>query len=108
MEALENEASGTVNVGSESESVRATRGGELAVGWGSRVRSAEASWTAPAVAELPAAEADGIVSRLLLGAVSGGQPLLLTRRGRPAAVLCDPDTWAELEQLAGESLEASA
>jgi prevent-host-death family protein len=60
------------------------------------------------VAELPAAEADGIVSRVLLEAVSGGQPLLLTRRGRPAAVLCDPDTWAELEELAGESLEASA
>jgi prevent-host-death family protein len=78
------------------------------VGWGSRVRSGEAAWTAPALAELPAADADGIISRLLLEAVSGGQPLLLTRRGRPAAVLCDPDTWAELEELAGESLEASA
>jgi prevent-host-death family protein len=34
----------------------------------------------------------------------GGQPLLLTRRGRPAAVLLDPDSWAELEQLADEAL----
>jgi prevent-host-death family protein len=57
---------------------------------------------------LPATEAHGVVSRVLLEAVSGGQPLLLTRRGRPAAVLCDPDTWAELEELASESLEASA
>ena len=87
--------------------MRATRRGDWR--WlGSRVTSGEASWTAPAVAGLPAAEADGIVSRVLLEAVSGGQPLLLTRRGRPAAVLCDPDTWAELEELAGKSLEASA
>jgi prevent-host-death family protein len=53
---------------------------------------------------LPAAEADGVVSRVLLEAVSGGQPLLLTRRGRPAAVLVDPDSWAELELLAAEAL----
>ena len=51
-----------------------------------------------------ATEADGVVSRLLLEAVSGGQPLLLTRRGRPAAVLLDLDSWAELEQLADEAL----
>jgi prevent-host-death family protein len=53
---------------------------------------------------LPATEADGVVSRVLLEAVSGGQPLLLTRRGRPAAVLVDPDSWAELELLAAEAL----
>ena len=53
---------------------------------------------------LPAAEARGAVSRVLLDAVSGGQPLLLTRRGRPAAVLVDPDSWAELEQLAADAL----
>ena len=53
---------------------------------------------------LPAAEADGVVSRVLLEAVSGGQPLLLTRRGRPAGVLVDPDSWAELQLLAAEAL----
>jgi prevent-host-death family protein len=57
---------------------------------------------------LPAAEADGVVSRLLLDAVSGGQPLLLTRRGRPAAVLVDPDSWAELELLAADALLPAA
>jgi prevent-host-death family protein len=36
--------------------------------------------------------------------VSGGQPLLLTRRGHPTAVLVDPDSWAELEQLAADAL----
>ena len=55
---------------------------------------------------LPATEASGVVSRVLLDAVSGGQPLLLTRRGRPAAVLVDPDSWAELEQLADDALVA--
>ena len=55
---------------------------------------------------LPATEADGVVSRVLLDAVSGGQPLLLTRRGRPAAVLVDADSWAELEQLASDALVA--
>jgi len=54
---------------------------------------------------LPATEADGVVSRVLLEAVSGGQPLMLTRRGRPAAVLVDPDSWAELELLAAEALQ---
>ncbi len=53
---------------------------------------------------LVAAEASGVISRLLLDAVSGGQPLLLTRRGRPAAVLVDPDSWAELEQLAADAV----
>jgi prevent-host-death family protein len=53
---------------------------------------------------LPAAETSGAVSRLLLDAVAGGQPLLLTRRGRPAAVLVDSDSWAELEQLAADAL----
>jgi prevent-host-death family protein len=55
-----------------------------------------------------AAEARGVISRLLLDAVSGGQPLLLTRRGRPAAVLVDPDSWAELEQLAADALVLAA
>ena len=53
---------------------------------------------------LPATEAAGMISRVLLDAVSGGQPLLLTRRGRPAAVLVDADSWAELEQLASDAL----
>jgi prevent-host-death family protein len=47
-----------------------------------------------------------VISRVLLDAVSGGQPLLLTRRGRPAAVLVDADSWAELEQLASDALVA--
>ena len=55
---------------------------------------------------LPATEAAGVISRALLDAVSGGQPLLLTRRGRPAAVLVDADSWAELEQLASDALFA--
>jgi len=59
-------------------------------------------------AALPATESDGVVSRLLLDAVSGGQPLLLTRRGRPAAVLVDPDSWAELELLAADALLPAA
>jgi prevent-host-death family protein len=45
-----------------------------------------------------------VVSRVLLDAVSGGQPLLLTRRGRPAVVLVDPDSWAELELTAADAL----
>lgn len=53
---------------------------------------------------LPAAEARGVVSRILLDAIAGGQPLPLTRRGRPAAVLVDPDSWAELEQLTADAL----
>jgi prevent-host-death family protein len=68
-----------------------------------RSMDADAGWDA-----LPAAEADGVVSRLLLDAVSGGQPLLLTRRGRPAAVLVDPDSWAELELLAADALLPAA
>jgi len=55
---------------------------------------------------LPTTEAVGVISRALLDAVSGGQPLLLTRRGRPAAVLVDADSWAELEQLASDALVA--
>jgi prevent-host-death family protein len=49
-----------------------------------------------------------VISRVLLDAVSGGQPLLLTRRGRPTAVLVDPDSWAELEQLAADALVPAA
>ena len=45
-----------------------------------------------------------MISGVLLEAVSGGQPLLLTRRGRAAAVPVDPDSWAEMELLAAEAL----
>jgi prevent-host-death family protein len=55
---------------------------------------------------LPATEAAGVISGVLLDAVSGGQPLLLTRRGRRTAVLVDADSWAELEQLASDALVA--
>ena len=64
--------------------------------------------TYAATAALPATEATGVISRVLLDAVSGGQPLLLTRRGRPTAVLVDPDSWAELEQLAADALVPAA
>ena len=33
-------------------------------------------------------------------AVSGGQPVVLTREGRPAAVVVDLDSWQEVETLA--------
>lgn len=46
----------------------------------------------------------GVLSRALLDAASGGEPLLLHHRGRLAGVLIDPDTWAELECLAGDAL----
>ena len=42
----------------------------------------------------------GVLSRGLLDAVAGGQPLLLHQRGRLRAVLIDADSWAELEALA--------
>ena len=40
-------------------------------------------------------------------AVSGGQPVLLVRRGRPAAVVLDYESWQEVEELArgGEGVE---
>ena len=33
-------------------------------------------------------------------AVSGGQPVLLVRRGKPAAVVLDYESWQEVEELA--------
>jgi len=40
-------------------------------------------------------------------AVSGGQPVLLVRRGKPAAVVLDYESWQEVEELArgGEGAE---
>jgi len=40
-------------------------------------------------------------------AVSGGQPVLLVRRGKPAAVVLDYESWQEVEELArgGEGVE---
>jgi PHD/YefM family antitoxin component YafN of YafNO toxin-antitoxin module len=46
----------------------------------------------------------GLISRPFLDAASGGQPLLVHHRGHVAAVLLDPDTYAELESLATEAL----
>lgn len=46
----------------------------------------------------------GVLSRALLDAASGGEPLLLHHHGRLAGVLVDPDTWAELESLAAEAI----
>ena len=48
----------------------------------------------------PGVVVPGVLSRGLLDAVAGGQPLLLHQRGRLRAVLIDPDSWAELEALA--------
>ena len=45
-------------------------------------------WGLPAVGE---------VSEWLLAVVAGGQPVVLTRAGRPAAVVVDVDTYAEWE-----------
>jgi prevent-host-death family protein len=40
-------------------------------------------------------------------AVSGGQPVLLVRRGKPAAVVLDYESWQEVEELArgGDGVE---
>lgn len=48
----------------------------------------------------PGVALPGVLSRGLLDAVAGGQPLLLHQGGRLRAVLLDADTWAELEALA--------
>ena len=48
----------------------------------------------------PGVALPGVLSRGLLDAVDGGQPLLLHHGGRLRAVLLDADTWAELEALA--------
>jgi hypothetical protein len=41
----------------------------------------------------------GVLSRALLDAVAGGEALVLRHRGEVRAVLVDPDTWAELQDL---------
>jgi prevent-host-death family protein len=78
----------------------------MAMGRVVRTRGETRNYKAIVAGGLPATEAAGVISRVLLDVVSGGQPLLLTRRGRPAAVLVDPDSWAELEQLAADALVA--
>lgn len=45
-----------------------------------------------------------MLSSAFLERVAGGQPLLLWKRGRLAAVLLDPDSYAELESLLDEAL----
>jgi prevent-host-death family protein len=42
----------------------------------------------------------GEVAEALWEAVSGGQPVALTRRGRAAAVLVDAETYAEMVRAA--------
>jgi PHD/YefM family antitoxin component YafN of YafNO toxin-antitoxin module len=37
-------------------------------------------------------------------AVAGGQPVLLVRNGRPAAVMLDYESWQEVEALASEPI----
>jgi prevent-host-death family protein len=39
----------------------------------------------------------GELAASLATAISGGQPVLLTDHGRPAAVLVDWDSWQELQ-----------
>jgi prevent-host-death family protein len=78
----------------------------MAMGRVGRTRGEMRNHDAYVAGGLPTTEAAGVISRVLLDAVSGGQPLLLTRRGRPAAVLVDADSWAELEQLASDALVA--
>lgn len=41
-------------------------------------------------------------SEAIWEAVSGGQPVLLVRGGRPAAVVLDYESWQEIEALVGE------
>ena len=50
----------------------------------------------------------GLVSAAFLQRVSGGQPLLLRRGGHVAAVLLDPDSYAELQATIAELLDAEA
>ena len=50
----------------------------------------------------------GLVSAAFLQRVSGGQPLLLRRSGHVAAVLLDPDTYAELQAAIAELLDTEA
>ena len=50
----------------------------------------------------------GVLSRALLEAASDGEPLLLHRGGRLAAVLVNPETFAELEVAATELLAQGA
>ena len=51
----------------------------------------------------------GLVSAAFLQRVSGGQPLLLLRRGGGvAAVLLDPDSYAELQAAIAELLDTEA
>ena len=47
----------------------------------------------------------GLVSAAFLHRVSGGQPLLLRRGGHVAAVLLDPDSYAELRAAVAELLD---
>jgi hypothetical protein len=46
----------------------------------------------------------GLVSAAFLQRISGGQPLLLRRGGHVAAVLLDPDSYAELQAAIAELL----
>jgi PHD/YefM family antitoxin component YafN of YafNO toxin-antitoxin module len=50
----------------------------------------------------------GLVSAAFLQRVSGGQPLLLRRGGHVAAVLLDPDSYAELQAAIAELLDTEA
>lgn len=50
----------------------------------------------------------GLMSAAFLRRVSGGQPLLLRRSGHVAAVLLDPDTYAELQAAIAELLDTEA
>ncbi len=44
----------------------------------------------------------GELSDELAAAVAEGQPILLTAAGRPAAVLIDCDSWAEVQMAADD------
>jgi hypothetical protein len=50
----------------------------------------------------------GLVSAAFLQRISGGQPLLLRRGGDVAAVLLDPDSYAELQAAIAELLDTEA
>ena len=50
----------------------------------------------------------GQVSAVFLQRIRGGQPLLLRRGRKVAAVLLDPDTYAELEAIADDLLAMEA
>lgn len=51
----------------------------------------------------------GEASASLCQAIAGGQPVVLVRDGRPAAVVIDVDSWPELDDLiaAAEPLGAA-